>query len=263
MLVIFLFLLFWAGYSVLFMFIHCPKNIWYLINIASGLGAAIATTIVLVIIIVIYMSVTKPTNRLKHKIMHYISSFLLITQHIKLEVVGKEKLPKGTYVVYGNHKSMADAVIVYNVCNTVMSAAGKSTLKKVPLLPIIMRAYGVMLINRDNDRETAKVMIEGIKGVEKGLGMMIFPEGGIKTLETEEMMQVKPGAYKLATKSGVPIVPVSIIGSSKVRNKKMFRRTKVKIIIHDPIVKEEYEKINTIELGELVLNIINTGVKNG
>lgn len=263
MLIIFSILFFLVGYTALFSYLYLPSNMWYLYWGLISVGATIVTMLLLVLLTVLIMKLTKPTGRFKHRVMHHITHFLLIILGVKLDVYNKERLPKGTYVVYGNHKSMVDAILVYYICNTVMSAAAKSTLKKVPLLPIIMKAFGVMLINRQNDRETAKTMIEAIKNVKSGLGMMIFPEGGIKTLETEEMIDVKPGAYKLATKAGVPIVPVSIIGSSKIRDKKFMRKIKIKVYIHEPILEEEYKDLSTIDLGEKVMEIINEGVKNG
>ena len=77
------------------------------------------------------------------------------------------------------------------------------------------------------------------------------------------MVEVKAGAYKLATKAEASISPVSIIGTSKFIHMNKFKANRVKIVIHKPIYKEEYENINTQELGEKVFEIVNAGVRNG
>ena len=59
----------------------------------------------------------------------------------------------------------------------------------------------MLKINRSSDRDAAKSIVEGIKFMKEGNGIILFPEGGIKTREVEQMVSIKPGAYKLATKS--------------------------------------------------------------
>ena len=83
--------------------------------------------------------------------------------NIRVEVSGKENIPTHPFVVYGNHKSMMDPVILYYVYHTVISAAGKKTLEKVGFLRRLMRYMGAISIDRENDREAMKAMIDGIK----------------------------------------------------------------------------------------------------
>ncbi len=104
-------------------------------------------------------------------------------------------------------------------------------------------------------------MIEAIRAVRNGLSYIIFPEGGIKTRETEEMVNLRAGAYKLVTKSEALLLPVTILGSSKIKKRKnLFKSLTVQIIVHKPLSKEEYESQTTTELGEYVMNMINKDV---
>ena len=89
------------------------------------------------------------------------------------------------------------------------------------------------------------------------ISSVIFPEGGIKDRNNEEMVNLRAGAYRLVTKSEALLLPVSIIGSSKIRTKKFLKRTLVKVIIHKPFTKEEYENLNTTEIGNMVQNLLN------
>ena len=117
--------------------------------------------------------------------------------------------------------------------------------------------FGAVPINRENDREAAKSIIKAIKLVKSGLSMIIFPEGGIKSRETEEMVNLRAGAYKLVTKSEVDLLPVTILGNTKIKEATLFKKAKVKIIIHSAIKKEEYNNMTTQEIGLKVQNIIN------
>lgn len=267
MLFFILILLSWVLFSGVYIeFLPSFLGYWYiLIYILAGFLSTIIFFIFITLFLVyaIYKN-TKINSKFKHWILWQYTDFILIVCKIKLEVIGKENIPSETFVIYGNHKSMLDPVFIYNIYRKRMSAAAKSTLNKIPVLRTIMKTLGVILINRENDREAMKAIITGIDNINKyDLSYMIFPEGGIKTREVETMSDVKPGSYKLATKANAVISPVSIIGSSKIATRGIFSITKVKVIIHKPIYPEEYNELSTTELGDKVLEIVNEGVING
>lgn len=254
----------------LFSWLYCSVlphilNGWYiLIYIGLGFVSAVISLLIFTLFVLLFFALTKFTNRFKHWILRQYTDFILLVGKVKIEVVGAENIPTTPFVVYGNHKSMLDPVIIYNSYKKVMTAAAKKSLGKIKILKFLMNTMGVILIDRENDREAMKSIIQGIKNIkETNISYMIFPEGGIKSRETELMYDVKPGSYKLATKANAAISPVSIIGSSKIASRHFYNRTKIKLIIHKPIYPNEYNEISTSELGDMVLNIVNEGVKNG
>ncbi len=251
-----------AGFSVLYSLI--PLSPWFLflwipLGVLSG-----ALTLFLFAMLYLWIGCkTKPTHKFKHFILRNACFLAIHFFHIRLEVHGKENIIKGPFVVYSNHKSNMDPVMIYYALHSVCSAIGKKSLFVHPIMNLIARTYAAVPIDRENDREAAKSIIKAIKEVKEGLSMIIFPEGGIKSRETDEMVNLRAGAYKLAVKSNAPIIPISIINSSKIKTKKRRKKLIVKIIIHKPIYKEEYMNKNTTELGLYVEDIINSGVKNG
>lgn len=265
MLILFLMILAFAGSTALYiLFLPIINNWFYLIYVLCGAATSLVFVILLTLLVIIFFKFSKPQNRLKHWCLWQYVDVIMIFSHIRLEVVGRENIPSHPFVVYGNHKSMMDPVMCYYVYKTVISAAGKKTLEKVKPLKALMRYMGAISIDRDNDREAMKAMVDGIKRMkESNMGYIIFPEGGIKTRDTEEMVEIKPGAYKLATKGEATISPVSIIGSSQIASRKGMKTIRVKIIIHKPITPEDYKDLSTQELGEKVFNIVNEGVRNG
>lgn len=264
MLIFLIFLAFWALYSFLFNLIDLGSPYWIILWIVLGLICAAITLVILIILVIqIIKSGKNYKAKWKHEIIYQAVKFILMMVRVSTKVEGKENIPpKHPFVVYGNHKSMCDVMIVYKVYHTQMSAVAKNSLANLPILSSLMRSFKVAFINRENDREGVKALLEAIKVVEGGFSMMIFPEGGIKSREVETMVELKPGAYKLATKANATISPVSIVGSSKISKNAPFKRTKVKVIIHKPIQPSDYEGMDTIHLGEMVGKIIDEGVIN-
>lgn len=266
MLYIFLVFLFFIGFSYLYIELLPIVNNWYYVLwTVAGLFSSIILFVLYSLFVVFILYRILPINsKLKHRIMWQYSDVILFFGRIKLEIKGKENIPEGPFVIYANHKSMLDPVILYNAYKSIVSAVAKSTLGKIKILKFLMDEMGAILIDRDNDREATKSIIKGIKNIKDyKIGYIIFPEGGIKTRETEVMVEVKPGAYKLATKAGATISPASIIGSSKISKRGALAFSRIKVVIHKPIYEADYKDLNTTELGEKVFEIVNDGVNNG
>lgn len=259
---IFLFLVLAAGFSYLYTFIN-PE----LIYLCAWIPLGILTSLVVVILILINIfwigSFTKPEKRLKHFTLRQVVWLACKLMRIKLVIEGKENIPQGKYVVYGNHKSNMDPLFIYYGMHRIVTAVGKKSLFVHPFMKMFGKCFSAIPLDREDDREAAKSIATGIKYVKNGLPIIIFPEGGIKSRETEEMVDLKPGAYKLSTKADAPILPCSIIGSSKIAKKKFYKKQVVKLVFHKAITPEEYKTMTTTEVGNKVAEIINNGVRKG
>jgi len=242
-----------------------PEWVPYVVYILCGLLTGILFGVLLTLFFIFIFQFQKINNKMKYILMWHYADLITIFGRVKIDVIGKENIPDLPFVVYANHKSLMDPVIVYKTVGPrIVSAVAKKSLAKIKIFGLIMREMGTILIDRENDREAMKGIIQGIKNIQTyNMGYIIFPEGGIKTRDTEEMVDVKPGCYKLATKADAKILPMSIIGSSQISKRSRFAISRVKVIIHKPILKEEYDNMTTTELGDKVFNIVNEGVKNG
>jgi 1-acyl-sn-glycerol-3-phosphate acyltransferase len=240
-----------------------PLSNWFLfLWIPLGILLSLICVVAFIVLFIRFNTKTSITGKLKHKFLHQLTQLITIVTNIRVKTIGFENIPDETCVFYGNHKSNIDPVLTYYAMGKVCSAVGKSTLFTNKFMIWLKDCFGAISLDRNNDREAAKAMIQAIKHVNMGLSMIIYPEGGIKTRETECCVDVKPGAYKLATKPGVPIVPVTILNSHTICTKKLFQKHNVTIVFHKPIYKEDYQNLNTIELGNLVEGVINSAVTN-
>ena len=219
----------------------------------------------LYLIVLPIISKMNPNSKLKIFYTVHILKFVNFIFGVKIKVEGAENLTKEHKVLYvANHKSNLDPFFMYEALKVKgPSAVGKAELWNVPLFVPFFNAFHMLKINRSNDREAAKSIVEGIKFIKEGNGMILFPEGGIKTREVEQMVSIKPGAYKLATKSDAIIQPMAIIGASKVDSRKIYEpRITVTVRFLPCITPEEYQDLNTHELAYKIVNMVNENFPN-
>lgn len=229
--------------------------LWLLAGIILGF----ITTLLFVIVQLPILEKTKLLNR--YKIYTYRSVAYFLNRYIfrlKLEVVGKENIPKsGRLTIYANHKSYADPVIVMEAINRATSFTPKSGVYEFPFMHQMLASLGSFPIDRSSDRNTARAMVEAIKVVKKGMAMVIFPEGGIKDRNDTKMVAMRAGAYRLGVKAEADLLPVSIDGSIMIKHNLPFKRTKIKVTIHDLIKYEDIKGLKTSDLADKVFHIIN------
>lgn len=157
----------------------------------------------------------------------------------KVTVIGKEKIPTGEPVLYiGNHRSWFDIIIEYQQCPDLTGFVAKKSISKVPLLSWWMKRLHCFFIDRDNMKQTMKMMIDCVKAVKEGISISIFPEGTRGTTESElEMNTFKEGSFKIAEKTGCKIVPVAITGTRDIleAHSPFIKKSNVILEYGDPI----------------------------
>lgn len=214
----------------------------------------------------------KPGSKFLKNVVRPFVKFANILAKIHVSVEGRENIPNETFVIYANHKSMLDVTVLYDALNRPISGIAKKEVEQMPFLKQICKCLYIQYVDRENDMAAVKSMLKAIKYVKGGLNFFIFPEGGVKTREVETCVALRAGALKLATKPEATILPVSIIGTSKLTTNAFKKRTNVKVIFHKPIRAEEYKnkfidesiskEVNTKALGEYVEKVINDGILN-
>ena len=127
--------------------------------------------------------------------------------HISGEIISNPRLP---YVVVCNHQSMADIPLISNL-SWDMKWLAKTELFKLPVLGWMMRLAGDISVDRKNPRSGAQALIKAQHILEQKCSVMIFPEG-TRTLDGR-VRQFTDGAFHLAIKAKVPILPLVIEGS--------------------------------------------------
>ena len=131
---------------------------------------------------------------------------------VKIEVRGLENIKPGqTYIFMSNHVSNLDPPILIGSIPGRCSVLVKKELFRTPILGTGMKQAKLVPVDR-RDRESAIESINAAKVVlQQGLHMLIYPEG---TRSSDgRLLPFKKGPFHLAMESGVPIIPVTLLGT--------------------------------------------------
>lgn len=137
----------------------------------------------------------------------------------RMDIRGLENIPKqGGLVLVSNHISYWDPVIIGCAVPRLRQVffMAKAELFKVPLLGYLIRKLGAFPISRGGfDRSAIRTALGHLTD---GEIVGIFPEG-TRNKTREEMLEPHLGAAMLATRAGVPVLPVAVIGSKGIGGK--------------------------------------------
>ena len=176
----------------------------------------------------------------------------------KVEYIGEENIPTDTPVLYiGNHRSFFDIVLTYVRVPRPTGYISKKEIEKVPLLNIWMRNLNCLFLDRENVREGMQTILAAIDMMKNGKSVCIFPEGS-RNKEEGTLLPFHEGSFKIAVKSGCPIVPMTINNSAAIFENQFPFIKKAHVIIEygEPVYPKELPKENQKHLGEYVSNII-------
>ena len=178
---------------------------------------------------------------------------------IRSTTIGMEKLdPARTYIYMSNHASNIDPPLMIPLLPKRTSVLVKKELFKVPILATAMRLGSLVPVDRGN-REAG---IEAVKAarnvVEQGINMTIYVEG--HRSRDGKLLPFKKGPFYLAMECKVPVVPVTISGTTDVMPKGRFaiKPGRVDVIFHDPIEPRDF--VSRECLMEKVRHAINSGL---
>ncbi|UFS72271.1 1-acyl-sn-glycerol-3-phosphate acyltransferase [Geomonas sp. RF6] len=134
---------------------------------------------------------------------------------IGLDVRGAELVPTDGPVIYmGNHQGNFDILALTRAIPRRFSWVAKEELFRIPLFGGAMRRAGYIPLDRSDGRKALKSIQQAAAVISAGRSVVIFPEG-TRTLDGT-LLPFKRGAFILAAKAGVPIVPFTINGSREI-----------------------------------------------
>jgi 1-acyl-sn-glycerol-3-phosphate acyltransferase len=160
---------------------------------------------------------------------------------VKVEVVNTEQLdPQKPYIFAANHQSQFDIFVLQGFLGVNFRWLAKKELFTVPIWGPAMRCAGYIPIDRSHGRQAIKSLDEAAVKIGAGTSVIIFPEG--TRSPDGKLHEFKAGAMLLAIKSGVPVVPVAIIGTYEIlpKGKLLMKPGKVQICIGHPIETKSY-----------------------
>ena len=180
----------------------------------------------------------------------FVTHWLLVWQSVlisilipiwKIEIEGRGKAVKGTtYVVIANHQSMLDIILI-NRLRYRFRWISKIENTGVPVLGWYLRMAGYITVNRGNDESKSEMLEKSYQCLKQGISIMIFPEG--TRSPDGEIGFYKRGAFQLAARADVPILPVLIDGTADILPKhglKLGSGYHVRIKVLDPVLPSAF-----------------------
>ncbi len=221
----------------------------------------IAITIIYILLFVVFVYTTEKIDYRKywkHKIADFATRYLFrFYYRVRVILTGKENIPSyRNYVVYSNHIEYTDPLFLMQVYNkTPLAFVAKAPLFKYPVLKNILTGLGNLSITKYADRSALETILKAIKQVKSGMPMGIFPEG--KRTYSNNMIEFKPGAFKLAQKAKADISPVVLYNMHDLSKKVRILPTKVYIHVLPIIKYEDYKDLDTVSLSQKVYELID------
>ena len=150
---------------------------------------------------------------------------------IRLRAVGREQLEDGrAYLFISNHVSNLDPPVIASLLGRHIAIIAKQELFKIPLFGRAMRAAGFVAVNRASRRSAVESVGNAVHVLQSGLGMLAFPEGTRSS--NGKLLPFKKGPFQLAMEAGVPVVPITIVGSHEAWPKGSMALHAGEIVVH-------------------------------
>ena len=170
------------------------------------------------------------------------SKCILWTFGIKVTTKGTEKIDfNRPYIFASNHASMFDIPTVLVALNGKVNMVFKKELSWVPIWGWALRYGHSIMIDRSNPREALASIEKGVQTIRSGQSVVLFPEG---TRTSDGKLQpFKRGAFTLAAKSGVPVVPMTINNTFRIMPKGSInvKPADIIVVLSDPILTDGLE----------------------
>lgn len=173
-------------------------------------------------------------------------------------VRGEENVPKDTPVLYiGNHRSYFDVVITYTRVPRPTGYIAKKEMLKWPFLVNWMKNLHCLFLDRNDIKQGLKIILTAIEKVKSGISICIFPEG-TRNKVNHTFMEFHEGSFKIATKTGCPIIPMTIYNSADIFEDHLPKIKKTTVILEygKPIYIKDLSKEDQKKIGAYTQNII-------
>ena len=163
---------------------------------------------------------------------------------LDIAVKGKQNLVDYRPAVFCfNHQSSADFFIISKLLRKDITGVAKKELEMTPMGPLF-KAMGAIFIDRSNKKKALDSMKKASKVLKSGVSVAIAPEG--TRSGSKELGKFKKGAFHLAMKGGVPIIPIVIKNAymAMPKGSKMFKPTHIEVVVLDPVDTSEWKPKN-------------------
>lgn len=171
--------------------------------------------------------------------------------HLDVHVEGEANLLAlgEPFVIYANHYSYFDPLLLIAISKRPLTFVSKKEANKFPFIGKVVKALEGIAIDRSDLRSQLVMIDNAVHMIEKGRNMAIFPEGTRNRNPELTLGEFKPGALKLSYRTGAPILPCAIYGTSRpLSSKSHLKVYPLWVRFFSPLSKDEFLQYNTTYL---------------
>ena len=227
---------------------------WTGCGLSTAFWATISTT----------ASLFSGSGRIQHFCMKRWSKDNLWLSRARVEIEWMENIDRSRPQIFAaNHSGLHDILSLSANLPIQFRWVAKKSLFKVPFMGWHMTRSGYIPIDRDNPRDAARSIIEAARVIRGGINAIAFPEG--TRSRTGDLGKFRSGAFALALRTGVPLVPISLEGSYRVIMPKTLQVNPgaiIRIKIDRPIDLSHYAHGDKHRLMEEVFEVMDRNLED-
>lgn len=202
--------------------------------------------------------VDKYTDDQRYALLKYIDSKANWGGRIRIDVHGQENIPeKDGFIFYPNHQGLYDVLAIIEACPRPFRVVMKKEIAEIPFLKQVFACMKAYAMDREDVKQSMKVILNVAKEAAEGQNFLIFAEG-TRSRNENQLLEFKGGSFKAAIKAKCPIVPVVLIDSYKSFDTNSIKPLTVQVHFLKPLYYEEYKSMKSVEIaGEVKQRIEN------
>lgn len=225
--------------------------------------AAVAATVLLSLVYLLSLPFDGG-NAVFPSIAYWWSKAIFAATGVRVREVGLENIDmSGPYVYVSNHASVFDIIAVVVAIDRRIRFIAKKEVSRIPVFGwIAAKAY--IMVDRASGPDGVRSLERAVERIAAGESVILFAEG--TRTPDGNLLPFKRGAFFLAMRAGVPVVPLTILGSYDVMKKNNLRIHKgdITIMVDSPIDVREYrDKQGVTELMSKVRKVIERNYTGG
>lgn len=171
---------------------------------------------------------------------------------VKIDVHGQENIPREeNFVFFPNHQGLFDVLSIIEASDRPFSVVAKIEVKNIFFLKQVFAIMKAKFMDRDDVRQSLKVILSVTDEVKAGRNFLIFPEG-TRSKNGNHPGDFKGGSFKCAMNARCPIVPVAMLNSYQAFDTNSIHPVTVQVHFLEPLYYEDYKDMKSTEIAKIV-----------
>lgn len=208
-----------------------------------------------------YQNTNKFNEDVRYAFLRHITIKANKAGNVKIECHGLEHLPQNNgYILFPNHQGLYDTLAFFETHERPFTIVLKKELEKISFLKLIITTLQAQIIDREDIRQSMKVIMKMTEEVKEGRNYLIFAEG-TRTRDKNNVLEFKGGSFKSAINAKCPIVPVALINSYQAFDTNSIKKVTVQIHYLAPLYYDDYKDMSSKEIAAQVQLMIKETIK--